>query len=147
MNRHLARKGGILKSLLLFLGGGFLLLGLALAGLAWYVKTRIESGGGLHAMANRMAAELLTQARPALEKALPPGEENRLNDILDLLQRRAPGLTEQQSQSFALAVEALCRNLQDGSLSESDARTFLDELSRLLAPPADVLDSGNLGSK
>jgi hypothetical protein len=137
-----SERGGILKIILLFLGAATLLLIIGIVAGGWYAKTKIDEAGGLQAFTGKMMGKGLDLMKPEIEKALNPEDRLRLDSVLSELQQAAPRLTEQQIQDIAVSIETLTQKMRQGQLSEADAKIFMDELSRLLHPPSDILDSG-----
>jgi hypothetical protein len=136
-----SERGGIFKIILLFLGAATLLLIIGIVAGGWYAKTKIDEAGGLQAFTGKMMGKGLDLMKPEIEKALNPEDRLRLDNVLNELQQAAPRLTEQQIQDIAVSIEKLTQKMNQGQLSEADAKVFLEDLNRLLHPPSDILDS------
>lgn len=144
---HRPRSGGIVKGLLVILGAITLLVILALVGAGWYTKTQIDKAGGFQAFSGKMLAKGLEAMKPEINKSLAPADRQRLAEAIASIEKSAPSMTPEQFQDIALSLQALTRKIQNGNLSETDARTFVDELTRLLHPPSDILDSESIPRK
>lgn len=141
---HRPRSGGIFKGLLVILGAITFLVILALAGAGWYTKTQIDKAGGLQAFSGKMLARGLEAMKPEIDQSLAPADRQRLAEAIATIKESAPTMTPEQFQDIALSLQGLTRKMQDGKLSETDARAFVNELTRLLHPPSDVLDSESI---
>lgn len=138
------RSGGIIKGLLLILGTLTFLVILGLVGAGWYTKTQIDKAGGLQAFSGKMLAKGLETLKPEIDKSLAPADRQRLAESIATIEKSAPSMTPEQFQDITLSLQGLTRKMQNGNLSETDARAFVDELTRLLHPPSDILDSESI---
>lgn len=141
-----AQSGGIIKTLLLILGAITFLIILGVVAGGWYAKTKIDEAGGLQAFSGKMMTKGLEMLQPEIEKSLATEDRQRLTTLLDEFRQAAPRLTPQQIQDIGLSVETLSQKMGNGTLSETDAKAFIDDLNRLLHPPADILDSSSVPS-
>jgi|GEM_PF-1114015 len=141
---HRSRGGGIFKGLLVILGAITLLVILALVGAGWYTKTQIDKAGGLQAFSGKMLTKGLEAVKPQIDQSLAPGDRQRLAEAIATIGKSTPGLTPEQFQDIALSLQGLTRKMQNGNLSDTDAKAFVDELTRLLHPPSDILDSESI---
>lgn len=129
------QRGGILKIILVITGILALLLIVAVVGAGWYTKTKIDEAGGLQAVANKLLTVGVEALKPELEKALSAEDAQRFQTALITLKQKATSLTEEQTLELSATVRTMVAKAQSGSLTEADAKLFVDELTRILETP------------
>lgn len=131
-----ARKGGVLQVVLIVVGVVVLLGIVLLVAGGWYAKTKIDAAGGLQSFASQMMGKGIEMMKPELDKALQEGDRARLAGAIQMLQEKGASLTPEQIEAISDAVQKLSQQAQGGSLSETQALAFVDELVRQLTPAA-----------
>lgn len=74
--------------------------------------------------------------KPEIDKSLKPEDRQRLAVALSNLNKSADKLTLDQVKELSEMVQNLTKKMNQGKLSESEARGFVDDLTRIQAPPA-----------
>jgi uncharacterized protein YaiI (UPF0178 family) len=133
------QRGGILKIILIVIGSLALLLLMALIGAGWYGKKKIDEAGGMQAVATKLLTKGVEVLKPEVEKALSAEDAQRFQKALSTLQQKATQLTPDQTMALSQTVRTLSEKMQAGSLSETDAKMFVDELTKLLESPSPEL--------
>jgi hypothetical protein len=136
--RSRSNKGGALKVILITVGVIAVLGIVAIVGVGWFAKTKIDEAGGLQAVAGKVLTKGLEIMQPEIEKSLGAADKQRLADAVTQLKQSAASLSEEQLDGLNKALKTLAEQMKSGTASEADAKAFVDELTRVLAAKPSV---------